>query len=335
MKVFPVGKLDPRYLQGLIDALPSDDPALLVGPAVGNDAAAIEVDGGCLVVTTDPITFTADGIGRYAVHVNANDVAAMGARPRWFLADILLPEGKADGELVESIFSGIGEICGELGISVCGGHTEVTSGLSRPIVVGHMLGMVRREGLKRLSDVRPGDRVIMTKGIAIEGTSIAAREKRVELAGALGEDLLARAADFMRDPGISVVREAAAAAAVRGVHAMHDPTEGGIATGLWEVAEGSGLGIEVYREKIRIYDETVAVCRELDLDPLGLIASGALLIMVDEDGAGELVEKLGREGIPSSPIGRIVTKDKGTTIMEGGTSSSLEPFFQDEIAKIL
>ena len=335
MKAFPVGKLDPRHLQRLLDSLPSDDPALIAGPAIGNDAAAIEVDEGCLVVATDPITFTTDLIGWYAVHVNANDVAAMGARPRWFLADILLPEGKTDGPLTESIFSDITKACRELGVTVCGGHTEITSDLRRPIVVGHMLGIVSRGGLKRLSNIKTGDHIIMTKGIAIEGTSLIARERRDELGGAMGAELVSRAGSFIHDPGISVVKEAMAAAAVRGVRAMHDPTEGGLATGLWEVAKGSGLGIEVYREKIKIYDETSAICEKLGLDPLGLIASGCLLIAVDEACSGELVERLEKEGIPSSTIGRIVPKDKGTTIVEGGVSRKLEPFFQDEITKVL
>ena len=335
MKSFPVGKLDARFLQRLLGSLPSDDPALITGPAIGNDAAVIELDKGCLVVATDPVTFTADQIGWYAVHVNANDVAAMGARPRWFLIDILLPEGKTDGPLTESIFSEIGETCRELGITVCGGHTEVTAGLERPIVVGHMLGTVPGDELKRLANVRPGDRIIMTKGIAIEGTSLIARGRGDELVKKLGAGFVSRADSFIREPGISIVKEALAAAGVRGVHAMHDPTEGGIATGLWEVAEGSGLGIEVYREKIKIYDETAAVCEIFGLDPLGLIASGALLIMVDEAGADELMKVLEREGIESSVIGRVVPKEKGITIVEGGVSCNLEPFFQDEITKAL
>ncbi len=335
MRSFRVGKLDPRYLQQLLERLPSDDPALLVGPGIGNDAAAIEVDEGCLVVTTDPITFTADRIGWYAVHVNANDVAVMGARPRWFLVDILLPEGRSEEALAESIFSEIGEICRELGISVCGGHTEVTADITRPILVGHMLGITGRDELKRLSNVREGDHIIMTKGIAIEGTSIIGRERGAELEQELGPEFTAKAKAFIHDPGISIVKEAMAAAAIEGVHAMHDPTGGGLATGLWEVAEGSGLGIEVYGQNIKIYHETSAICGKFDLDPLGLIASGALLIMVDESSQGDLMERLEGEGSSSSSIGRILPRDKGLTIVDGGRRKKLEPFLQDEVTKVV
>src|SRR5207247_3042847 len=120
-------------LRPLLVELPGRVGRLWIGPQLGEDAAVIDVGDRCLVVTTDPITFATDHIGRYAVHVNANDVAVLGARPLWFFVVMLLPEHSATPELVESIMAEVGTACEELGATVGGGHTEVTQGLDRPI----------------------------------------------------------------------------------------------------------------------------------------------------------------------------------------------------------
>ncbi|UCC65859.1 MAG: hypothetical protein JSV36_22485, partial [Anaerolineae bacterium] len=224
----PLGKLPHEQLAHLLERYATDDPHLLVGPGLGEDATVIDLghDFGdrLLVAKTDPITFASDEIGWYAVNVNANDVACMGATPRWFLATLLLPEGRTDDALVERIFGQIGRACAALGISLAGGHTEITYGLDRPIVVGHMLGEVARDRLVTTSGAQVGDVLLLTKGIAVEATAIIAREKAEELAGRFSAGFLARCQSFLRDPGISVVRDAQAALAAGRVHAMHDPT---------------------------------------------------------------------------------------------------------------
>ena len=227
-KVLPLGKLPPERLRSLLRQLPTHDPRLLIGPQIGEDAAVIDAGDRYLVVTTDPITFATDHIGRYAVHINANDVAVLGARPMWFFVVMLLPEGRTMPELAETIMADVRTTCEGLGVTLAGGHTEITQGLDRPILIGQMLGEVAPTRLVRKTRIAIGDRILLTRGVAIEGTAILAREKSEWLRGRLDADLLARAANFLIDPGISVVSAALAAANVgEAVHAMHDPTRAG------------------------------------------------------------------------------------------------------------
>ena len=226
---YPAGKLPPELLGRMLSRYAAgENERLLVPPGIGEDAAVIRFGDRCVVAKTDPITFATDEAGWYAVHVNANDVAAMGATPRFFLASVILPEEQATEALIESVFRSIDEAARQLGIAVCGGHTEITHGIDRPIVVGQMLGDVDCGKVVRSSGLVPGDAVLLTKGMAVEATAIIAREKRGELEERGFEAaFLDRCAGYLRDPGISVVRDAAVATAAGEVHAMHDPTEGG------------------------------------------------------------------------------------------------------------
>lgn len=330
----PVGKLPLEALRSLLTHLPRRDPRLLIGPQIGEDAAVIDVGDRCLVVSTDPITFATDRIGRYAVHVNANDVAVMGARPSWFFVVLLLPEGAATPELVDAIMADVRIACDEVGITLCGGHTEITQGLDRPIVVGQMIGEVASTRLVRKNRIAIGDRVLLTRGVAIEGTAILAREKLDRLRAKVGADLLTRAARFLVDPGISVVTAALAAAEAGDVvHAMHDPTEGGLATGLFELVAPVGLGLRVVREQIRVFPETEAICTALALDPLKLIASGALLIAVAPPGTDTVMKALHDKGVTVSIIGEVRPANEGLTISVDGRVESLAPPDRDEIAR--
>lgn len=330
----PTGKLPPDLLSRLLSAYARAGDRVIVGPSVGEDAAVIDFGEMCLVAKTDPITFATDEIGRYAVTVNANDIAAMGATPRWFLAAVLLPEGKADEALVESIFRSIHRAASDLGVAVCGGHTEVTHGIDRPVVVGQMLGEVRREDLVRSSGLRDGDAILLTKGMGIEATAIIAREKGEGLRGRCGEDFLRRCRDYLRDPGLSVLREARIACETARVHAMHDPTEGGVATGLHELATASGAGVEVAAERLFLSDETRALCEAFGLDPLGVISSGALLIGVAEGDAGRVAEAIRQAGVRCERIGTVKEKAFGVKLRRGGRLEDLPVFPRDEITKI-
>jgi hydrogenase expression/formation protein HypE len=221
---FDVGKLPMEFLRELLERYGGQDDRLVVGPRVGEDAAVLDMGERYLVVKTDPITFATDEIGWYLVHINANDLATMGATPRWLLLTLLLPERRTSRTMVEEIFAQVSQACDELSVVHCGGHTEITHGLDRPIAVGLLLGEVEKPDLVRTSGAQVGDDVILTKGIAIEGTAVLARELETRLMPEVGTDLVARARSFLREPGISVVRDAQLVRKAGQPHAMHDPT---------------------------------------------------------------------------------------------------------------
>jgi hydrogenase maturation factor len=331
----PIGKLRPEMLQALFDKHPVKDDRVVVGPRVGEDAAVIDFGDRYLVATTDPITFVTGDLAWYALHVNANDIAVRGARPRWFLATILLPARTTSDETVQALFEQLTAACDELEVALVGGHTEITHGLDRPIVVGTMLGEVAKDRLVTTAGARVGDAVIMTKGVPLEGAAIIAREKEADLtARGVPASLLRRAKALLRAPGISVLPEAEIACDLGGVHAMHDPTEGGIATALWEMAEAAGVGLRIDRERIMVLSEGAQLCAAYGLDPLGTIASGALLMTLAPGDASLVIHALARESIDCHFIGQVVPRNEGVVLVEANQRRPMPLFARDEISRI-
>jgi hydrogenase maturation factor len=265
--------------------------------------------------------------------VNANDVATVGARPAWFQSVILLPPG-SDGALAESIFKQISEAAKKLGVAVTGGHTEVTPGIERPIVVGDMHGILDTGKPVLASNAKPGDALVLTKGAGIEGTATLARERREELLRIFDDDFVARAANFLFDPGLSVVPEAAFALN-HGVHAMHDPTEGGVRMGIWELAEASRNSVELEVSSVRIYPETAQICKRYSIDPLGLLGSGALLATFAPADAERYVRGLEKKNIDARIIGRVVRGPGRSVEKRLGTVRPLSFSERDEILRVL
>ena len=326
------GKLPFELLSEVLGRLEVRDPRVVLGPRPGEDAALIDFGDRYLVAKSDPITFATDLIGWYVVQVNANDLAVMGATPRWFMATVLLPEG-SDRAMVESIFDQLSEACREHDITLVGGHTEVTYDLPRPIVAGAMLGEVAKDRVVLTSGARAGDSIVLTKGVAVEGTAILAREASEALREAgVGEEVLARAAGMLFKPGISVRREAEIACEA-GARSMHDPTEGGLATGLLEMAAASGLGLKVDAASIPVLPECRQICDALGLDPMGLIASGALLAAVPPVRAEGLIDALGDAGIEAWEIGRFTEPSEGLKLKTDSGVEELPRFDRDELAR--
>lgn len=324
------GKLPAGVLAGLLARIEHRDPRVLLGPGTGRDAALIEFGDRILVAKTDPVTFATDEIGWYAVNVNANDIACMGARPAWFLATALLPPGAPDS-LPGEIFAQLQEACTALGVDLVGGHTEVTVGLSRPIIVGAMLGEASAGEIVRGEGITPGDAILMSRPIAVEGTALLAREVRADLtARGVDAGTLDRAAAMLRDPGISVVADARRLTAVTRPRLMHDATEGGLATALAEMALAAGATLLVDREAIHVWPETEAICRALGLDPLGLLASGTLLAIVEGSEAAAL--RLER-GSGWMRIGTVEAGAPKAIMRAGGSTAPCPTFERDELAR--
>jgi hydrogenase maturation factor len=331
----PSGKLPPELLDELLQRFAPRDPRLIVGPQMGVDAAVIDFGEVYLVAKTDPITFATDEIGWYAVNVNANDIAVMGATPRWFMATVLLPQGLATPAMAEAVYEQIARACDDLGVALAGGHTEITVGLTRPIISGTMFGEVAPSRLVRSSGVQPGDDLVLVQSVPIEGTAIIAREKaQALLAEGVSPELVSRAQNFLHNPGISVVAAARLAGESSVVHGMHDPTEGGLATGIWEMAAASGVGMSVDFDAVPVAPESRVVCDTLGLDPMGTIASGALLVALPAVETSRLLLAFQHAGIPACVIGRATEPGGEMRARRSGREIDYPKFAVDEIARL-
>jgi hydrogenase expression/formation protein HypE len=332
------GKLDIDILKDLLEKHAILDPQVILGPKIGEDAAVVDPGKGCdhfWVVTSDPITFTTDEIGYYGVVVNLNDIATRGAVPRWFLATLLFPEGESL-ELVKNVFAQIHDACRRFGISFIGGHTEITPGIERTILSGHMIGEVHKDKLVVTGGAEVGDLLLLVKGICIEGASIIAREKETELiARGISPTLIKKAKSFIFDPGIEVLRAARLACDSTSVHSMHDPTEGGLINGIVEIALASGKEIVFDLEKVPIYEESRVLCKAFDLDPLGVIASGALLLAIPSSDLSRLQKVFMKASIPVAVIGEVKQGPARVVAPSEGGLREIPPFARDEILKIL
>jgi len=329
----PPGKLPPTLLRSLLRFRGAPDRRVVLGPAFGEDAAVIDLGSQFLILKSDPVTFTADEIGWYAVNVNANDVAVMGARPAWFQATIIVPPGSSPA-VVRSIVRDIDRSARRLGIAVTGGHTEVSSAVRQPIVAGDMQGIVDRAGLITSSGARAGDAIILTGTAGIEGTSIIARTFARQARSALGTRGQLEAARFHHRPGISVVA-AALLAAGAGATSMHDPTEGGVAAGLYELATASRKRFVIDLDRIPVHPHTARLCTHFGLQPLGLIGSGALLLTVPPACVDSLLRTLQRRRIPATSIGHVTSGRSGVTARRGNKRVRFVWSQRDELTKLL
>jgi hydrogenase expression/formation protein HypE len=271
-----------------------------LGPTAGVDGAVLDVGTKNAIVSMDPITGAVERIGWEAININANDVATFGVEPAFFFSCIMLPEC-ADSKIVETISTQMHNAAKELGIAIVGGHCESTPGLANPIVVGCVMGLTEKGKYVTAAGAKAGDKLILTKSAGIEGTAILATDRETQLAKTFSSTLLDSAKDFYKQ--ISIVKDALTAYRAGGVHAMHDPTEGGILNGIHEMADTADLGVLIFEEKITVEPETAKICRFYEIDPLQLISSGALLIAVDPKAATNIINALGQEHIYSEVIG--------------------------------
>ncbi len=326
----PLGKLPPELLVRLLAQAPILDPSVVLGPGLGLDCAVVELGSGYLVAKSDPITFTSDEIGRYLVHINANDIATTGATPRWLLVSALLPEESTTADQIETIFSQVAEACREIRVSLIGGHTEITASVNQPVLVGTMLGEVDRDSLITPRGARAGDQIILTKGIPIEATAILAREFTSELQSVFSQAEIEQAAEYLHHPGISVLEDARLAIQAGRITAMHDPTEGGLATALWELAEASGRSLSIDLQAVPISNLSQRLCAFFGIDPIGAIASGALLLTTPPEDGDHICQALQAAGIPAARIGWV--REGAPEVRQQADQSLLPRPRRDEIA---
>jgi hydrogenase maturation factor len=330
----PPGKIPVDILKEVVfKNLGTKRSEVVLGPSAGIDGTVIDLGNKSFISSMDPITGATDHVGWLAVNVNANDVATFGCEPRYLLSCILLPQ-KSTRTAVETITTQMSRAAKELGIAIVGGHCETTPGLRTPIVVGCTIGITEKKKYVTASGAKRGDKLILTKSAGIEGTAILASDREKQLQKALDKNVLKNAKQFYER--ISVVKDALTAFKTGGVHAMHDPTEGGVAGAIHEMADASDLGVSVFQEEIRVEAETARICDFYGIDPFQLIASGSLLIAAEPKSAEKIMKALNRKDIPSAIIGEFLQSKKNRKMIhKDGTLEDLVRPLSDHLWKAL
>ncbi|UCH22864.1 MAG: HAD-IA family hydrolase [Deltaproteobacteria bacterium] len=332
-KPLPAGKLPNRLLQEFLKQFGFEDPSVIINPGVGEDTAAVNVEKEeVLILKADPVTFATDSIGHYAILINANDIATSGAVPRWFLTTLLFPTGTT-ASAIKSVMHELHGMCRQYGITLCGGHTEITDSVTRAVITGMMAGTVAKSNLIDKSNIAAGDKVLFTKAVAVEGTAIIAREFASQLNKlGMSEREIENCRQFLLN--ISILEEAEVARRTKGVSAMHDVTEGGLATALEELSVVAGHKIKVDMDQIPIFPQTQKICGLLGIHPLGLIGSGSLLICCNQKYSQELINKIRRSGIDVSCIGEITGAGVGIVAVSKRKEVEWPSFAADELTRL-
>jgi hydrogenase expression/formation protein HypE len=319
----PVGKIPIDILKDVVfKNLGAARSEVLLGPAAGIDGAILDFGSKNAIVSMDPITGAVERIGWEAININANDIATFGVEPAFFFSTIMLPEG-ADSKIIEVISQQMHNAAKELGIAIVGGHCEVTPGIANPIVVGCIMGLTEKGKYVTAAGAKSGDKIILTKSAGIEGTAILASDREAQLAKTFNSTLIESAKGFYSQ--ISIVKDALTAYRTGGVHAMHDPTEGGILNGIHELADAAGLGVRVFEEKITVEPETAKICRFFEIDPLQLISSGALLIASEPESAKKIIDNLAEQHIYADVIGEFNPNPAKRILMHKDDSAEMLP----------
>ncbi|MBT8172039.1 AIR synthase family protein [Candidatus Bathyarchaeota archaeon] len=310
---FLSGKIPIEVLQKIVfKNLGAKREDVILGSSIGEDAAIVQAGNEILALSSDPITGAEKWLGWLAVHVNANDIATRGIKPRWFNSIILLPKNSTV-ELVEKICTQMDKAARQLNISIIGGHCEVTPSIDQPIVTGCAIGVAENGKYVNCSGAKIGDQIILTKGVGIEGTAILASDRREELSKIFDEKFLKKSESYFEN--ISVVKEAIVAFNIGGISAMHDPTEGGVAGGLHELADAANVGFNIYEEKIFVSEETQKICNYFLINPFHLISSGSLLIIAKKTKTNVILEKLLKDNIQASVIGEVISSTSGRNLI--------------------
>lgn len=326
------GKLPPEILKEVLKSLPCNSLDVIIGPQYGVDGALVSLGGKRYAFTSDPITFTSKEAVYYLFSVNINDTISMGARPEFFALNLLFREGVSQDE-IERIFKEIAQYSSLYNICIITGHTEVTPGLKSDILSGFMFGSVIRDlGPEK---IREKDVIVQIKGVAIEGTAILAREKESELLREFGFEFVQRCKSFLFDPGICLYGVGLEVLEKFSIHSLHDPTEGGIQTAIYEVLQAANMGAEIFEDEILIYEETREISNFFKINPLGLISSGCLLAILEEDEGDKLCGHLNSLGIPARIVGKVLGPGSGIFLIKDGKREELRPFERDQILEVL
>ncbi len=324
-----IGKIPADVLENLVLKPLTENKIrkdVVVRPATGEDCSAIDMEDKLCVVSSDPITGADSDAGYLVVHINCNDIASAGAEPVGILLTVLLPPA-ADESVLTKLSMGARKAADELGIEILGGHTEVTAAVNKPIISGTAIGKAKKGAFVSTSGAKIGQDIILCKCAGLEGTAVIAADNENYIEKYLDKEVIESAKAFKNE--ISVVKEALIAAKM-GATCMHDATEGGVLGAVWEACECSGVGCEVFEEKIPVREETKAICSLANIDPLRLISGGTLLFTAFD--GGKIIEKLNEESISAVIIGKVT--DDNAYIIRNGVKEELSAPVSDELYKV-
>lgn len=325
-----IGKLPNNILEKIvISNIKNKRKEVLVRAAVGEDNAIIDFGKDLCVISTDPITGATKNIGKLAIHISCNDVATSGAEPIGVLLTILAPPNTRENE-IEEIMIDAGKAAEELNVEIVGGHTEITDAVNRIVISTTVIGKQDKDRLPRSENIEIGDKVLITKYAAIEGTSILANELESKLIDKIGKEKIEEAKNM--DSMLSVVKEGLIAGGI-GVNYMHDITEGGIYGAVWEASKAINKGIMVNKSLIPVQDVTKEIAEILDIDLYRLISSGSMLIIAKENNVSKIDDELKNQGIKLTIIGEVI--DKGIMLEQDGCIGEIEAPGSDELYKAL
>ncbi len=323
-----IGKIPTEVLKEVIFSnIKHRRSEVLVRPNIGEDCAVVDFGDYVCVMSTDPITGAIKDIGSLAIHISCNDIASSGVEPLGIMLTIMAPPNTTKEDL-SYVMAEANKAAASINVEIIGGHTEITDAVNRMIISATAIGRQLKSKLVLSEGAKIEDAVFMTKHAGLEGVAIIARDLEEKLKDKVSYDIIKSAQEFSKD--ISVVKEGILASSV-GVHSMHDVTEGGIFGALWELAEASGLGIEVYEDNINIREETMQICKLFSINPMRLISSGVMVITVSQDKKDLMVEAFNSEGMDITEIGKIIKE--GRIVVKGDKLIDLEPPYVDELYK--
>lgn len=326
------GKLDSELLKRLVfDKISYRSEDVKVRPGIGEDCAVVGFGDYDCVMSTDPITSAVSDIGRLAIHITCNDIASNGVEPLGIMLAVMLPEGTSQDD-VAYIMKQAAETAGALKVEIIGGHTEITPAVKQPVIVSTAIGKTLSGNSQSGNHMEEGDFIMITKSAGLEGAGIIACDYEESLKGTLTEEEITRAKSFLGL--VSVVKEGTAAGKV-GTHGMHDITEGGVLGAVWEMCQIAGMGARVWEDSIPLEPETVKICRKFSINPLRLISSGSMVIIVPREKRGEMENAMKDCGVSCSIIGSIENKSFGIKLVSEGKEKEVEPPYADELYKVV
>jgi hydrogenase maturation factor len=345
-----IGKISPDIFDEMIyPSLGKKDPKVLVGPQHGVDIAIVDIGGGkVMATTTDPVFIVPEyGFERaawFALHILVSDVVTSGLKPSYLTIDLNLPLSIKKEEL-NAMWRVISSECERMGIAIISGHTAKYEGCHYPMVGGAtVIAIGEKSKYVTPKGARPGDKIIVTKGAAIEAAGLFAVTFEKKIAAQFGAEFSKKASDIFYK--MSVVDDALIAASVgvrdNGVTSMHDATECGVWGGLYEIAKASNAGMKIIKENIIILPEVKTLCEYYNIDPYSSISEGTLLITARPEKAEKIVKKLKDNNIDSSVVGTVVDESEGINVVDKGVEKPLnhpriDPFwaaYANEMGKL-